>query len=329
MTLLRLLAATFCLLAFTPATYSGERLRRIEVDNVAAYYDLATHSYIEEATGEKCAISLDDTGRVNITRTERAIQLAPYGLILPQHIKPKIDPEPVQKVDPFSHHPHLVAAPQLLASTKDTAVDNVPEPPAVAEVQPDKPMTIAEARAKRNILPGILVSTTPEATPSPTASPTTPTAAKQMLVLNNNLRTRAGLRPQDLNEQLNAAAQDHANYMARTGQFSHYVNGGPSGRASKYGFTSGVRENIATGGDINNAFRMWTNSGAHYASIVSNTSSAGFGYAHGANGGTYYVGVYGTPQGEATPSTATSQPRTDIAPNQNNSFRRGLFGRFR
>jgi len=99
---------------------------------------------------------------------------------------------------------------------------------------------------------------------------------------------------------LTAAAQDHANYMARTGQFSHYTNGGPQGRAYKYGFGGGVRENIATGGGVDNAFVMWQNSGAHYASIVSATTDAGFGYAVGPNGATYYVGVYGVGSGGET-----------------------------
>jgi uncharacterized protein YkwD len=114
-----------------------------------------------------------------------------------------------------------------------------------------------------------------------------------MLVRNNNLRRRAGLSPHRMNPALVAAAQDHANYMARTGQFSHYTNGGPQGRASRYGFGGGVRENIATGGGVDTAFQMWTASGAHYASIVSATSDAGFGYAIGPNGASYFVGVYG------------------------------------
>lgn len=115
-----------------------------------------------------------------------------------------------------------------------------------------------------------------------------------MLVRNNNIRRRVGLRPHRMNPALAAAAQDHANYMAKTGQFSHYVNNGPQGRANKYGFSGGVLENIAMGGGLDNAFVMWTNSGAHYASIVSGTTDAGFGYAVGPNGGTYFVGIYGT-----------------------------------
>jgi hypothetical protein len=114
-----------------------------------------------------------------------------------------------------------------------------------------------------------------------------------MLVRNNLIRRRVGLPPHRMNPALTAAAQDHANYMARTGQFSHYTNGGPQGRAYKYGFTGGVRENIAMGGDVDTAFNMWQASGAHYASIVSNTTDAGFGYAIGPNGVAYFVGVYG------------------------------------
>src|SRR5439155_14881510 len=121
-----------------------------------------------------------------------------------------------------------------------------------------------------------------------------------MLVRNNNIRRRVGLLPHRMNPALAAAAQDHANYMARTGQFSHYTNLGPQGRAYKYGFGGGVRENIATGGGVDNAFVMWQNSGAHYASIVSGTTDAGFGYAVGSNGATYFVGVYGVGSGGET-----------------------------
>jgi Cysteine-rich secretory protein family len=115
-----------------------------------------------------------------------------------------------------------------------------------------------------------------------------------MLVRNNNVRRRVGLFPHRMNPALAAAAQDHANYMARTGQFSHYTNGGPQSRAYKYGFGGGVLENIATGGGVDTAFSMWQASGAHYSSMVSNTTDAGFGYAVGPNGATYFVAIYGT-----------------------------------
>jgi uncharacterized protein YkwD len=118
-----------------------------------------------------------------------------------------------------------------------------------------------------------------------------------MLTRNNVMRRRAGLLPHRMSPALTLAAQDHANYMARTGQFSHYTNYGPQGRASKFGFQGGgVRENIAMGGGgMDYAFTMWQNSGAHYASIVSGTTDAGFGYAVSSSGTAYFVGVYATP----------------------------------
>ncbi len=117
-----------------------------------------------------------------------------------------------------------------------------------------------------------------------------------MLRRSNIIRRAVGLKPQRINPALTKAAQDHANYMAATGDFSHYTNGGYQYRAQKYGFKGGVRENIAAGfGSVDATFNTWQASGGHYASIVSGTTEAGFGYAIGPNGGTYWVGVYGSP----------------------------------
>lgn len=117
-----------------------------------------------------------------------------------------------------------------------------------------------------------------------------------MLRRSNQIRRNVGLRPQRINPALTKAAQDHANYMASTGSFSHYTNGGYQYRAHKFGFRGGVRENIASGfRTVDDAFNTWQGSGGHYASIVSGTSEAGFGYAVGQNGATYWVGVYGSP----------------------------------
>jgi hypothetical protein len=117
-----------------------------------------------------------------------------------------------------------------------------------------------------------------------------------MLRRNNEMRRRVGLGGHRLNPALTKAAQDHANYMAATGGFSHYTNGGPQYRATKYGFHGGVRENIAYGShSVDSTFAMWQGSGAHYASIVSGTSDAGFGYAISPSGQSYWVGVYASP----------------------------------
>lgn len=116
----------------------------------------------------------------------------------------------------------------------------------------------------------------------------------RMLARNNSLRGRLGLRPHRISPELTKAAQDHAVYMARTGSFSHYSNGGPQNRARRWGFRGMVRENIAWGQrDVDDAFHSWQNSSGHWASIVSNTTDAGFGYAVGNDGRGYWVAVYG------------------------------------
>jgi uncharacterized protein YkwD len=116
----------------------------------------------------------------------------------------------------------------------------------------------------------------------------------KMLVRNNELRSQAGLAAQTMSPKLCQAAQDHANYMASTRSFSHYENGSPGSRAQKYGYAGGVRENIAMGyRDVKTTFTGWRNSGGHWASITSNTSKAGFGYAISSSGEGYWVGMYG------------------------------------
>ena len=124
---------------------------------------------------------------------------------------------------------------------------------------------------------------------------------REMLAKSNAIRTQRGLKPHRENASLMAAAQDHAQYMARTRTFGHYSNGGPAGRAARHGFDAGVLENIGYGYATTDAmFVVWTNSGGHRANMLSGTTDAGFGWAIGGNGTPYWVAVYGTPPAEPT-----------------------------
>jgi uncharacterized protein YkwD len=96
---------------------------------------------------------------------------------------------------------------------------------------------------------------------------------------------------------LTKAAQDHAWFMAKSGQFSHESNGGMVSRVRKYGGSHGsLAENIAWNQQsVTGVFQSWQNSPGHWANICSSQQEAGFGYAVGPNGQTYWVAVFGTP----------------------------------
>ncbi len=115
-----------------------------------------------------------------------------------------------------------------------------------------------------------------------------------MLQENNRLRASVGLPAQKMSPELTNAAQDHANFMAETGSFSHHSNGGPVGRGARYGYNGSLSENIAMGQPtIESAFSSWRNSGGHWRNITSNSTVAGFGFAISADGSCYWVGMYG------------------------------------
>lgn len=153
----------------------------------------------------------------------------------------------------------------------------------------------------------------------------------RMLFRNNSVRNRVGLRSHRVHPALTKAAQDHANYMARTRDFSHYSNLGPSGRASKYGFRYGVMENIAYGySSIDAAFAAWQASGGHWANMSSNSTVAGFGFAKSSDGTTYWVAMYGSaPAGESEAITEASLNTTIATVGGNNATGAGESGAVR
>ncbi len=110
---------------------------------------------------------------------------------------------------------------------------------------------------------------------------------------NNIQRLSKGLPAHQLNSTLCKMAQDHANYMARTGAFEHDANGGLQGRARRYEWKEGCSENIAKGQrNIRSAFSSWMGSRGHRAAILGNYKYVGFGYQISKSGQPYWVGVY-------------------------------------
>lgn len=118
---------------------------------------------------------------------------------------------------------------------------------------------------------------------------------KQMLEVSNSYRGQQGRKLHRISPELTAAAQNHADYMARTGVFSHQANRGLLARVQDAGYPGMVRENIAMGyPSVNEVFAGWRNSSGHWASMISQeTEDAGFGYAVSSRGEAYWVAVYG------------------------------------
>jgi len=120
----------------------------------------------------------------------------------------------------------------------------------------------------------------------------------------NGLRGSLGLSPYSSNGALAAAAQDHAAWMATTGNVSHVRPDGssPRGRAAAAGYGSQwVSENIYMGpiANVDDAWNFWVNSAIHYAGLTSpNYTEVGVGVASG-DAGNAFVLVFGSPTGPA------------------------------
>ncbi len=127
----------------------------------------------------------------------------------------------------------------------------------------------------------------------------TPISAQEtiaMLKANNNLRVSIGLEPQIVSAKLTKAAQFHADYMARTLDFSHDRNLGLTGRIQHFGYDGTACENIAYGcKTVALTFDTWRGSRRHWSNIICDAPQVGFGHAVSAKGTPFWVSVYGYP----------------------------------
>lgn len=127
----------------------------------------------------------------------------------------------------------------------------------------------------------------------------------------NSLRRSQGLPAYSISAPLNAAANNHARWMARTGKVSHQQDDGtgPRTRAQNAGYSSNwVSENIYRGlrASALDAWNWWLGSPVHYAGITSpNYDNVGIGSASGEFGRAYVL-VFGNSLGRAPASRANA-----------------------
>ncbi len=116
--------------------------------------------------------------------------------------------------------------------------------------------------------------------------------AQEMLDLVNDIRAARGIPLLRLNAQLNTAAYNHSNDMARNDYFSHTgLNGSNfSQRVNAAGYSGSPRgENIAAGNaSVVNTFNQWLNSAGHLNNML-NSNSDEMGIGHASDNGSAYT----------------------------------------
>lgn len=150
-------------------------------------------------------------------------------------------------------------------------------------------------------------------------------AASDLFNRVNGLRASLGLAPYRLNSALAAAAQDHAQWMAATGQVTHTRSDGstPRTRAAAYGYSSSwVSENIYMGGlaTADDAWNFWLNSAIHYAGMTNRQyQEIGVGVASGPEGQAFVL-VFGNPGPPPAPANNPNTSNNAAAPPSQPSF---------
>ncbi|MFU8827286.1 MAG: CAP domain-containing protein [Brevefilum sp.] len=146
----------------------------------------------------------------------------------------------------------------------------------------------------------------------------------------NGLRVANGMAPLSENQYLNIAAQNHANWIAATGQGGHTGEGGssPADRALAVGYGGGasvrVTENWARGPGLTPygvVYTMWAPSSAHINNMLTTWHNEfGAGVALDGQGMTVYVVKFGhvvgsvPPQPTSVPGGPTGTPAPLIQP---------------
>ena len=176
------------------------------------------------------------------------------------------------------------------------------QPPAVSPITlpPVTPTPVVPTPVVPAPVP---VTPTPVTPPVPVTPPTTAptgTVAQQIIALVNQQRQAAGLAPLSVDSRLMAAAQIHAQDMARLDLMEHDLPGVTfptlQSRAAAVGYSySWLGENIAYNyPDAASVMIGWMNSPEHRANILNpNFTQIGVAVAYDSLGQPYYCQVFG------------------------------------
>lgn len=108
----------------------------------------------------------------------------------------------------------------------------------------------------------------------PLADPMPGTEEREQVRITNAYRRMLGRRALSWHPRVQQAAQLHSDYMANSGEFSHFESGDPTRRTPfdrmrLCGYAQGVSENISMGhGDPKSAHEGWTRSSGHHRNLL-------------------------------------------------------------
>lgn len=145
------------------------------------------------------------------------------------------------------------------------------------------------------LIAGTLVATTATGFAAEVA-PNSDQTRKDLLKLHNRQRKEEGEKPLKLNAKLSEAAQDYAEYLAKSGKFSHTAKGTMSSRVKDAGYKpKAVGENIAVGQrSVSTVLKSWMHSEGHKKNILSGKyTEVGFGIARNKEGRLLWVTDFG------------------------------------
>lgn len=128
------------------------------------------------------------------------------------------------------------------------------------------------------------------------AKPDSEKTRMELLKLHNKERRDDGKKPLALNAKLSAAAQSYADYLAKSGKFSHTAKGTMSSRVKDAGYKpKAVGENIAVGqSSVPSVVKSWLHSEGHKKNILSKSyTEVGFGIARDKKGRLLWVTDFG------------------------------------
>jgi uncharacterized protein YkwD len=154
----------------------------------------------------------------------------------------------------------------------------------------------------------------PDQPPNGTPTPPPVEVPAQLLAAHNAYRAKQSLPPLAADTKLQAAAQNHADWMARRGRMAHQGigDGSPWDRIARTGYamTAGG-ENVAWNQQtVDAVMRAWIGSPGHRANITGRFAEVGAAVAYGPKKDPYWCTVFASP-GRAAKGPLEAEPVED------------------